>query len=171
MDPLILQIWLRHGWCLLFFERSFAFLLGLIWYHPRILGSRWLEACGDDGRWDQTGVLILLFFLFLCGFNLLFYVHVDLHEYSHWLWNLLMSCLLWVAFAMPPIVMGSLYTGYPFAAVAIDASYQLAGYYVLAMVNILMNYLGVIWFLSGLSMVFLGTDRILFLSVPPFRSE
>jgi len=41
-------------------------------------------------------------------------------------------------------VMGSLYTGYPFAAVAIDASYQLAGYYVLAMVNILMNYLGVI---------------------------
>jgi hypothetical protein len=44
---------------------------------------------------------------------------------------------------MPPIVMGSLYTGYPFNAVAIDASYQLAGYYALGLTHIILKALGV----------------------------
>ena len=44
-----------------------------------------------------------------------------------------LSCLLWVAFAMPPIIMGSIYTGYPFQAAAIDAAYQLGGYYMFAL--------------------------------------
>ena len=47
-----------------------------------------------------------------------------------------LSCLLWVAFAMPPTVMGAFYTGYPFNAVAIDSAYQLAGYYLFAVTHI-----------------------------------
>ena len=54
----------------------------------------------------------------------------------------LISCLLWVAFAMPPIVMASLYTGYPFGAVAIDASYKLGGYYAMALVHVVLRALG-----------------------------
>ena len=52
-----------------------------------------------------------------------------------------LSCLLWVAFAMPPVLMGALYTGQPFEAVAIDTSYQLGGYYMFAVVHILFFYL------------------------------
>ena len=45
-----------------------------------------------------------------------------------------LSCLLWVGFAMPPILMGAFYTGYPIKAAAIDSAYQLGGYYIFAMV-------------------------------------
>ena len=40
---------------------------------------------------------------------------------------------------MPPIVMGSLYTGDPFNAVAVDAAYQLAGYYMIALTHIVLH--------------------------------
>lgn len=113
-----------------------AFLLGIIWYHPRVLGTHWLTARGiDTTNLKQNPIpyilsfplwfLTSLFFTFLLA-----YMGIDnISELF------LMSCLLWVAFAMPPLVMGSLYTGYPFGAVAIDASYQLAGYYALAMTH------------------------------------
>ena len=48
-----------------------------------------------------------------------------------------LSCLLWVGFAMPPILMGAFYTGYPIKAAAIDSAYQLAGYYMFAVVYFL----------------------------------
>lgn len=52
-----------------------------------------------------------------------------------------LACLLWVAFAMPPALMGALYTGYPFEAVAIDTSYQLGGYYIFALTHIVFLYI------------------------------
>ena len=54
-----------------------------------------------------------------------------------------------VAFAMPPLVMASLYTGYPFGAVAIDASYQLGGYYAMAIVHIALGNERLVGFLTG----------------------
>ncbi len=121
---------------------AIAFAFGIFWYHPKVLGSRWLMARGkvaDDlkppakpnvgslGLWFMAA----LFYSFLSG-----PLQVDtISEYF------LLSCLLWVGFAMPPVVMGSLYTGYPFDAVAIDASYQLAGYYIFAVVHILFIYI------------------------------
>lgn len=47
-----------------------------------------------------------------------------------------LACLLWVAFALPPILMGALYTGYSFEAVSIDAAYHLGGYYIFALVHL-----------------------------------
>ena len=41
---------------------------------------------------------------------------------------------------MPPTVMGSLYTGVSFEAIAIDMAYQLGGYYVFACMHIAMIY-------------------------------
>jgi hypothetical protein len=52
--------------------------------------------------------------------------------------------LLWVAFSMPPTLMSALYTGYPFEAMAIDASYQLGGYYIFAAVHILFLQFGIL---------------------------
>ena len=42
---------------------------------------------------------------------------------------------------MPPLVMGALYTGYAFEAVSIDAAYQLAGYYIFAVIHIITHFL------------------------------
>lgn len=55
-----------------------------------------------------------------------------------------LSCLLWVAFSMPPTLMSSLYTGYPFEAMAIDTSYQLGGYYIFALVHIVFLEAGIL---------------------------
>lgn len=117
-----------------------AFLLGIIWYHPRILGSRWLDARGltpdDVKRHSSPFVLSFPLWFLTALFYTFLAVTLKIQEPEE---VLLFSCMLWVAFAMPPIVMGSLYTGYPFNAVAIDASYQLAGYYALGLTYIILN--------------------------------
>ena len=123
-----------------FLGAVFAFLMGIVWYHPRILGGRWLEARGIDPEniKSNTSPFVLSFPLWF--FTALFYTFLALAlDVKSPAEVLLFSCMLWVAFAMPPIVMGSLYTGYPFNAVAIDASYQLAGYYGLGLVYILLK--------------------------------
>lgn len=137
----LLMTWLMPS----FLSAVVAFLLGLVWYHPRVLGNRWLEARGkvseEMGRGANPFILSFpLWFLTAIFFNfMLIYMGISGSPEIF-----LLSCMLWVAFAMPPIVMGSLYTGYPFAAVAIDASYQLAGYYALAVTHILLKAVGII---------------------------
>ncbi len=145
MDPQTLQHMITSWLMPSFLSAVVAFLIGLVWYHPRVLGGYWLEAremITDDLKRGATPFILSFPLWFLTSLFFTFMlIYMNIHSGSE---VFLMACLLWVAFAMPPIVMGSLYTGYPFAAVAVDASYQLAGYYALAVVNILMNYLGVI---------------------------
>lgn len=142
MEPQTLQnlfmTWLMPS----FLSAVFAFLLGIIWYHPKVLGAKWLIARNKDlsDLTRATTPIILsfpLWFLTSLFFTFLL-VYLNIYDITE---LFLMSCLLWVAFAMPPLVMGSLYTGYPFGAVAIDASYQLAGYYVLALTHYIFSVL------------------------------
>lgn len=143
MDPQILQDLITSWLMPSFLSAVVAFLLGLVWYHPKVLGGKWLEAremsLNELNRGATPFVLSFpLWFLTSLFFTfMLMYMNINSGAEIF-----LMSCLLWVAFAMPPIVMGSLYTGYPFAAVAIDASYQLAGYYALALTHIALGVLG-----------------------------
>ena len=144
MDPLILQNMITSWLMPSFLSAVFAFLLGLIWYHPRILGSRWLEAremtADEIKRGAHPFILSFPLWFLTSLFFTFMLIYMNIHTGAE---IFLMSCLLWVAFAMPPIVMGSLYTGYPFAAVAIDASYQLAGYYALALTHMALKAFGV----------------------------
>ena len=111
----------------------FAFILGVIWYRPKMLGERWLAARGvsnaeihQDAKQLITSLVLWLMSACFYSFLVLF-LHIDSVPGFFCL-----SCMLWVAFSMPPTVLGALYTGYAFEAVAIDAAYHLAGYYVLA---------------------------------------
>lgn len=111
----------------------FAFILGIVWYHPKVLGERWLAARGKattDFKGSTSPFIVTLPLWFLS--SLFFTFMVIFFQITAPSEIFLFSCMLWVAFAMPPLLMGSLYTGYPFEAVAIDASYQLAGYYIIA---------------------------------------
>ena len=117
-----------------------AFVLGLFWYHPKVLGAKWMEARGktiEDARPDGKQFIIsfLLWLLAACFYAFLVSI-IGIGEIPGFF---SLSCLLWVAFAMPPLVMGALYTGYSFEAVSIDAAYQLAGYYVFAIVHVAMS--------------------------------
>ncbi len=143
MDPHNLQqvitVWLLPS----FLSAIAAFLLGLVWYHPQVLGRKWVEARGktlDDVRLHATPFILSFPLWFLTSMFFTFMVmYMNINGPTE---IFLISCLLWVAFAMPPIVMASLYTGYPFGAVAIDASYQLGGYYAMALVHVALRALG-----------------------------
>lgn len=119
-----------------------AFALGLLWYHPKVMGRRWMELRGltaDDIKVKPVQYLTTLFLWLLAAAFFSFFVDVlkidDVHEFIS------LACLIWVAFSMPPTVMGSLLTGASFEAVAIDMAYQLGGYYVFAIVHIAIMFL------------------------------
>ncbi len=127
-----------------------AFALGTLWYHPKIMGKQWLEACDINPDAMQSSplpfvvsfflwILSACFYAFLAGFlEISSIADFQLAAAGYFA----LSSMLWVAFAMPPALMGGLYTGRNFDAVAIDASYQLAGYYIFAAVHIAFLYMG-----------------------------
>lgn len=119
-----------------------AFALGLLWYHPKVMGRRWMELRGltaDDIKVRPVQYLTTLLLWLLAAAFFSFFVDVlkidEIHEFIS------LACLIWVAFSMPPTVMGSLLTGASFEAVAIDMAYQLGGYYVFAIVHIAVMFL------------------------------
>jgi|GEM_PF-604799 len=119
-----------------------AFALGLLWYHPKVMGRRWMELRGltaDDIKVKPIQYLSTLLLWILAAAFFSFFV--DMLEISKVHEFISLACLVWVAFSMPPTVMGSLYTGVSFEAVAIDMAYQLGGYYVFAIVHIMMVFL------------------------------
>ena len=114
-----------------------AYLLGWMWYHPRVMGARWLDARGltpEEGVNPKVFPSLISFGLWML--TSCFYSFLVIGFKLDPVGLLCFSCLLWVAFAMPATVMGALYTGRPFSFVAIDSAYQLCGYYVLAVVHI-----------------------------------
>jgi len=113
-----------------------AFVLGILWYHPKMMGARWIEARGVSADTSTkpsplNAVFSFLLWLLAACFYAFLVSLLGIDQFPHFI---SLACLLWVAFAMPPILMGSLLTGYPFQAAAIDSAYQLSGYYVFALV-------------------------------------
>lgn len=125
-----------------------AFLLGTVWYHPKAMGKQWAEARGVSLDTIKPSVFPFVASFFLWTLSACFYAFLasflsienvpDLQLAAAGYFAL--SCMLWVAFAMPPALMGALYTSSSFEATAIDASYHLGGYYVFAVVHIAFLY-------------------------------
>lgn len=114
-----------------------AFALGLLWYHPKILGVRYSEVRGIREKASTRSPLPLIASFFLWILSACFYAFLaQFLGINSAAGYFCLSCLLWVAFSMPPTLMSSLYTGYSFEAMAIDTSYQLGGYYLFAAVHI-----------------------------------
>lgn len=121
-----------------------ATALGLLWYHPKILGGRWMELRGvDTTKPRATSPLPYVSSFFLWMLAACFYAFLaQFLGIDTAAGYFCLSCLLWVAFSMPPTLMSALYTGYPFEAMAIDTSYQLGGYYIFAAVHIVFLQMG-----------------------------
>lgn len=113
----------------------FAFLLGLVWYHPKIMGKRFAQAQADAGMSGSPLPYVASFFLWMlsaCFYAFLAqFLKINTPEGYFCL-----SCLLWVAFSMPPTLMSALHSGRSFEAMAMDTAYQLGGYYMFAAVHI-----------------------------------
>ncbi|HTK84942.1 MAG TPA: DUF1761 domain-containing protein [Patescibacteria group bacterium] len=127
-----------------FFSGLLAFMLGMIWYHPAVMGRKWLKARGMEGQDMKPTPLpfVVSFMLWLVAATFFSFLAAVLNVTSA-PGYLCLASLLWVGFAMPPTLMGALYTGYPMEAMSIDSSYQLAGYYLLGVTHIVAAYLRV----------------------------
>jgi len=122
----------------------FAFVLGIFWYHPKVMGGKWVKARGIKANEDKSSLTFIASF-FLWTLSACFYAFIaSFLGVNSAAAYFALSCLLWVAFAMPPALMGALYTGYPFEAVAIDTSYQLGGYYIFALTHIIFLEMGML---------------------------
>ncbi len=121
-----------------FLSAALAFVLGMLWYHPKVLGEKWMKARGKGEAPVKMNVRSLFVVLILWTLAACFYSFlVDIMMIKDVPGFFALSCLLWVAFAMPPLVMGMLYNDHSLEAVSIDASYQLAGYYIFALMHII----------------------------------
>ena len=127
----------------IFISGLLASLLGYIWYHPKVMGQKWADATGkklsDVKSSPSLYIIMVTLWVISAAFYALIIEFMDV-EFEGWYFAL--SCLLWVAFSLPPAIMSGFYTGRSFEAISIDASYQLAGYYVFAAVHIAFLALG-----------------------------
>jgi hypothetical protein len=129
-----------------FLSGILAFALGMIWYHPKVMGNRWMELrgvkAGDNVKTTPLHYVVSFFLWVLSACFCVFLAHfLNIDTPAGYF---CLSCLLWVAFSMPPTLMSALYTGYPFEAMAIDTSYQLGGYYIFAFVHIMFLMMGLL---------------------------
>ena len=120
-----------------------AFLLGLIWYHPKVMRGGGIELSETQKKVNLTPLtMVASFFLWLLSacFYAFLAQFLGINSAAGFF---CLSCLLWVAFSMPPTLMGALYTGNSIQSMAVDAGYQLGGYYVFAAVHIV--FLQMMW--------------------------
>jgi hypothetical protein len=122
-----------------FLSGILAFALSVVWYHPKILGDKWKQArsgVATPSSGPSTPLPYVASF-FLWTLSACFYAFLasflGINSPASYF---ALSCLLWVAFAMPPSLMRTLYTGESFEAMAIDTACQLGGYYIFAAVHI-----------------------------------
>lgn len=112
-----------------------AFMLGILWYHPKIMGEKWVES---TGRPDQDSppvyayvISFLLWILSAAVYNFLtqFLMPPEIGAL------LGLSTFLWVGFILPAVMIGGLYMGKKLMVMAIDSSYFLAGLYLFAVMH------------------------------------
>lgn len=119
-----------------------AFALGLIWYHPKVMRGGGINIVESERKVTFTAPAMLASF-FLWMLSACFYAFLaQFLGVDSAAGYFCLSCLLWVAFAMPPILMSALYTGHSMQTMAIDAGYQLGGYYLFAAVHIVFLEMG-----------------------------
>ena len=113
-----------------------AFALGLLWYHPKVMRGGGIDLLESQKKVTFTPLSMAASF-FLWMLSACFYAFLaQFLGIESAAGYFCLSCLLWVAFAMPPTLMSALYTGHSIQGMAIDAGYQLGGYYMFAAVHI-----------------------------------
>jgi hypothetical protein len=113
-----------------------AFILGILWYHPKIMGEKWLEAMGRSEdkirlQWFVYPIAIALWMVSAAVYSFLagFLTPPAIGEL------LGLSTFIWVGFILPAVMIGGLFMGKKLMVMAVDSSYFLAGLYLFAVIH------------------------------------
>lgn len=112
-----------------------AFLLGWVWYHPKVFGTAWMDAIGRQPG-DSTESLAKYIVSFV-GWTAAAFVYAFLisHDFVDGIRDyIFLSMALWGAFMMPPKAMAIMYGDFNTKLLWIDGGYALAGYITFAFV-------------------------------------
>lgn len=113
-----------------------AFLLGVVWYSPKVFGKAWSEALGKqpdaaEGRIAHCAVSIVGWLTAAFVYALLISNRVLIDGVQDYLF---LSIALWGAFMMPPKAMAIMHGNFNTKLLWIDGGYHLAGYLIFAIV-------------------------------------
>lgn len=113
-----------------------AFVLGAIWYHPKIMGGKWSAAMGQNEMHGVSSVFVYISALVLWVISASVYSFLTTFLTPPTIGALLgLSTFLWVGFILPAIMIGGMFTGKKLMVMAVDSSYFLAGLYLFAVIH------------------------------------
>ena len=112
-----------------------AFVLGIFWYHPKVMGEKWSEAHNVQKDIRLTPPAYIM------G-GLLWFITATIYSFLTQFLNppeigsmLGLSTFIWVGFILPPHIIGGFYSGNKLMVSAVDSSYYLAGLYLFAVIH------------------------------------
>ena len=113
-----------------------AFVLGILWYHPKIMGEKWLEAMGRDDEKISLSPFVYVVALCLWMVSAAVYSFLAGFLTPPAIGELLgLSTFIWVGFILPAVMIGGMFMGKKLMAMAVDSSYFLAGLYLFAVIH------------------------------------
>ena len=113
-----------------------AFVLGIIWYNPTLLGQRTAEEIEKDTNGFKPGVMA-----YITGFVLWIFTAAVYSFLTNFLTPPTVSALLglstflWIGFVLPTALLNGLFHGKKLLVIGIDSSYFLAGLYLFAVIH------------------------------------
>lgn len=117
-----------------------AFILGIVWYNPKLLGEKATEARHSELNGYKPTVLVyatafVLWFITACVYSFLtgFLNPPSIQAL------LGLSTFLWVGFTLPAVMLNGLLSGKKLMVMAVDSSYFLAGLYLFAVIHDVMK--------------------------------
>jgi len=112
-----------------------AFVLGVLWFHPKVMGEKWAEKTGYINiKPPKPFVYVISLLLWLISAGI--YTFLTQFLTPPTIGALLgLATFLWVGFVLTAILISGFYLQRNFLSMAVDSSYFLAGLYLFAVIH------------------------------------
>ena len=113
-----------------------AFVLGVVWYHPKIVGQETADLIEKETKGFKPGPLayVVALFFWLVTSSVYTFLKTFLEPTST-AELLSLSTFLWVGFILPTALLNGMFSGKKLNVIGLDSTYFLAGLYLFAVVH------------------------------------
>ena len=124
------------NWLALLAAAASTFVVGMIWYNPKVFGNAWMQSVGMTEEKAKEGNMALIFGLsfvmaFIAAFFLNHLVNHDGEAYQTFKHGAFHGSLLGVMIAMPIVITNALYEQKSFKYMMINLGYWVVSFAVM----------------------------------------